>query len=168
LAKIIDTIVSSPEQAHFEALDCLEACMKVYAGPCGVYKNQIEKFLLAKFDCPDERVILMVGKCILLLQQTRGGGTQGSLHKSAWAELQNKLLGSLHQCLGQLYSNVSETYDAHTNDSLEELKLPELKLSSEPVTRAAQLNVRCVNLLKVLETVLMLVSYGCVLLHFPE
>jgi rRNA processing/ribosome biogenesis len=154
-AKIVDTLVNCPEQARLEALDCMAECMKVYAGPCGVHKGQFEAFLMGQIDASDENVVRSVGKCLLLLQQTRGGGTQGSLHKTAWAELQNKLLGSLHNCLDQLYANVTETYDAHTEDNFEALKLADLKLSSEPVTRVAQLYLRFTNLMKILEAVLM-------------
>lgn len=155
LSKIIETVNGLSPECYLAALKCLENCMKLYAGPSGASRSIIDRFLGTLIDSPNQALIVQSGKCLLQLQQVRGGNIQGTSLKSAWSNLQSQLLGSLHAILNQLFANTTETYDgANFDDEISTLKVPELNLSPEPVERAAQLLTRFRNLCEYLRIVL--------------
>lgn len=155
LSRIIESVVGLPPECHVAALKCLENCMKFYAGPSGSSRGAIERFLEPLIDSTNRSIIVHSGKCLQQLQQVRGGSAQGGSPKTAWANLQSQILGSLHQTLNQLYANVTETYDGFSADEeLVTLKVAELNLSPEPVERAAQLLTRFQNLCEYLRIAL--------------
>lgn len=155
LGKIIESVNDLSPECHLAALRCLEICMKLYAGPCGSSRTIIERFLTNFIDSNNRTVVIQSAKCLHLLQQVRGGGTQGLSQKAAWSLLQVQLLGSLHETLDQIYANTSETYDnQNLGGEQVTLKTTELRLSAEPVERATQLVTRLQNLCEFLRIVL--------------
>lgn len=155
LCKIIESVNGLPSECHLSALKCLENCMKQYAGPCGSSRAIIDRFLGSFIDSSDPILVNISGKCLLQLQQVRGGNVQGTSLKSAWSNLQLQLLGSLHVILNQLFANTAETYDGYNFDEeIATLKVVELNLSPEPVERATQLLTRFKNLCEYLRIVL--------------
>lgn len=155
LGKIIESVNDLPSECHLSALRCLETCMKLYAGPCGSSRAIIERFLTNLVDSNNHAIVVQTAKCLHLLQQVRGGGTQGLSQKAAWSMLQTQLLGSLHETLDLIYANTAETYDHHNIDGESvKLKTTELKVSAEPVERATQLVMRFQNLCEYLRVAL--------------
>lgn len=149
LVKIVDSVVTLPLQFQLAGLACLQVCMELYPGPCGSGRNAIERHLSSFVNQTDPAVVREAGKCLLLLQQIRGGGQQGVSQKGAWAVLQMELLKALHAHLDQIYANTAETYDGgHFGEdaAATSLKLAEFELSPEPMTRATQLVTRFGNL----------------------
>lgn len=151
LSKIIESVSGQPAECHLAALKCLETCMKLYAGPSGASRAIIDRFLGTFIDSTNQALVIQSGKCLLQLQQVRGGGGaasgQGISVKGAWSNLQSQLLGSLHTILNQLFANATETYDGFNFDEeIATLKAAELNLSPEPIQRATQLLTRFKNL----------------------
>lgn len=159
LSKIIDSVTGAPTQCQPAALTCLQICMELYPGPCGSARNIIEKHLASFIDQTDAGLVKQVGRCLQLLQQIRGGGNQGLSQKSAWAQLQLQLVGTLHANLDLIYANTAETYDGgHFGGNEADamlLKVPELNLSAEPISRATQLVTRFCNVTQYLRTALL-------------
>lgn len=144
LSKVIETVAGQSSECQLAALKCIEACMRLYPGPCGSSRGIIERLLDALIDDGDLAVVRQTGKCHHLLQQVRGGGTQGIKSKDAWALLQLKLVHVLHESLDALYSHTSETADGNVHGAGAELtkaleKWPKLNLSAEPVARVTAL-----------------------------
>lgn len=155
LSKIIETVNNLPAECHLTALKCLEICMKLYAGPSGASRAIIDRFLAKFIDSTDQALVIYSGKCLLQLQQVRGGNTQGTSVKSAWTNLQSQLLGSLHGLLNQIFANTTETYDGFNfGEEISTLKTTDLNLSPEPVERATQLFTRFKNLCQYLRIAL--------------
>lgn len=152
LSKIIESVSGLPAECHLAALKCLETCMKLYAGPSGASRAIIDRFIGTFIDSTNQALVIQSGKCLLQLQQVRGGGGggaggQGISLKGAWSNLQSQLLGNLHLILNQLFANATETYDGFNFDEeITALKTIELNLSPEPIQRAAQLLTRFKNL----------------------
>lgn len=155
LSKIVESVNGQPPECHLAALKCLEKCMKLYAGPSGASRSIIDRFLNTFIDSTNQTLVIQSGKCLLQLQQVRGGSAQGISVKSAWSNLQLQLLGSLHTILNQLFAKTTETYDGYNFDEeITTLKTVELNLSPEPVERATQLLTRFKNLSDYLRIVL--------------
>lgn len=155
LSKIIESVNALPPECHLAALKCLENCMAYYAGPCGSSKGAIERFLGQFIDSTNRAAVIHSGKCLLQLQQVRGGGGQGTSIKSAWTNLQAQILGSLHGVLNQLFANTAETYDGFNFDEeISTLKVAELNLGPEPIEKATQLLTRFRNLCEYLQIAL--------------
>lgn len=155
LSKIIEGANGLPPECHLAALKCLENCMKYYAGPSGSSKGAIERFLGQFVDSTNRAAVMHSGKCLLQLQQVRGGSAQGTSVKCAWTNLQSQILGSLHTIMNQLFANATETYDGFNFDEeITTLKVAELNLSPEPVERATQLLTRFCNLCEYLRIAL--------------
>lgn len=95
LSKIIESVNGLPAECHLAALKCLETCMKLYTGPSGPSRSFIDRFLGTFIDTTNQAIFIQSGKCLLQLQQVRGGNVQGTSIKGAWSNLQSQLLGSL-------------------------------------------------------------------------
>lgn len=155
LSKIIETVNGLSTECHLAALKCLKTCMQLYAGPSGASRAIIDRFLSTLIDSTNSTLVNHSGKCLLQLQQVRGGSTQGISLKSAWSNLQSQLLGSLHGLLNHLFANAIETYDNFGFDEeIITLKTAELNLSPEPIERATQLLTRFKNLCQYLRIAL--------------
>lgn len=159
LGKVIETIGGQSSECRLVALKCIEACMRLYPGPCGSSRAIIERYLDALIDDSDVAVVRQTGRCHHLLQQVRGGGTQGIKSKDAWALLQLKLVHVLHEALDGIYSHTSETADGNSLGASDELKKalekwPKLSLSAEPVARATALFNRFRNVCEFLRVAL--------------
>ncbi|CAO1418811.1 unnamed protein product [Diamesa serratosioi] len=153
LQKIVENITALPGTAIIEPLKCLKICMKLHPGTCGIYKNKIEAYLKQLLDNNDDELIEIVGQCLHLLQQTRGGGTSGGVHKKCWAEYQSQIVGSVQESFDKLMKNVPEIDGAL--EKSETLKLPNPKLSTEPVEKYTRQVIRFKNLCKILEITLL-------------
>lgn len=115
LSKIIDCIISNA--ITVSTLECLAACLKEYSGTCGIFKNKIYDYCISSIDTMDSSLNGQSGKCLHLLQQTRGGTT----HKKNWAEYHEKLLNTLEE----LFINLLQTGESINSGKSERLKLPE-------------------------------------------
>lgn len=155
LSKIVESIIGSSPECHLAALKCLETCMKLYAGPSGASRVIIDRFLGTFIDSRNHALVIQSGKCLIQLQQVRGGSVHGHSVKSTWSDLQSQLLGSLHTILNQLFEKTTETYDGFNfDDELTTLKTVEFNLSPEPVQRATQLLTRFENIIDYLRIAL--------------
>lgn len=150
LQKIIDAATSETIPS-VESLQCLEACMKLYAGTSGIYKNKIYEFCSSFIDINDDDRIVQISKCLHLMQQTRGGSVSGGIYKKCWSDFHSQTLGSLEETFGRLLKNVESLKIGKS----EKLKLPELKLSSESAAMYSQLLVRFKNLVTIFQVSLL-------------
>ncbi|XP_058454772.1 proline-, glutamic acid- and leucine-rich protein 1 isoform X2 [Malaya genurostris] len=150
IPKLMDNVtVSIDTSINVATLDFLETVMRHYPGPSGPSKNRIEDCLFSLVDSEDPLVVESTGICLLLLQQIRGGGQHGSLHKKTWEEYQNKLIDTIHDLLGKVFAHVPESFDVEEN--LECLKLPKLLVSDDPVTGALRVVTRLLNVICYME-----------------
>lgn len=150
LSKIVESLNAITDECHYEGLKCLEVCMSLYPGPCGSSRIHIERFLSNFIDDINPKMVRQAAKCLLLLQQVRGGSVHGLSQKCAWSLLQTRLILSLHKILNQYFSNTVESFDDVNHNSMDSgthnIKLPELNLSADPVARTSQLSIRFSNL----------------------
>ncbi|XP_001851523.2 proline-, glutamic acid- and leucine-rich protein 1 [Culex quinquefasciatus] len=150
IPKLLDNVTSNADSSTRAAtLDFLEMAMRHYPGVTGSAKNRIEDYLYSLVDSDDASVVHRTGTCLLLLQQIRGGGQHGTLHKKTWDEYQCKLVDSIHELLGRVFEHTPETFDVDEN--LECLKLPALVVEDEPVDAARRIVTRLLNLICYLE-----------------
>lgn len=124
--------------------------MHRYPGPCGPSKNIVEKVALALVDSDNDEIVHYTGAMLLLLQQTRSGGEHGRQHKKYWSEYCDQLIGSVHYLLNVLFVNYEEIYDNEHKEQAQ-LKLPELKLTDQPISRNVAVTQRLLNVLKCLK-----------------
>lgn len=149
---IIENIVNSSSR-NLESLRCLEICLKLFGGKSGQFKRQIEIFCFSFLDLNNDCLVEQAAKCLHYLQQSRGGGNSGGIHKKCWTDYHSQVIGSLEQLHSQIFKNVVDV-EISTGKS-ERLKLEELKLSPEPVTKFANLLIRFKNVCKLLEVTLL-------------
>ncbi|XP_055615932.1 proline-, glutamic acid- and leucine-rich protein 1 [Toxorhynchites rutilus septentrionalis] len=150
LPKLMENITTTVDPfTHYAMLGFLEKAMRYYPGVSGATKNRIEEFLVSLVDSEDSQVVDRTGTCLLLLQQIRGGGQHGTLHKKTWEEYQLKLVDTIHDLLGKVFQHTPETFDVEEN--LECLKLPKLSTNYEPVNDARKIVTRLLNLVSYLE-----------------
>ncbi|XP_049538123.1 proline-, glutamic acid- and leucine-rich protein 1-like [Anopheles darlingi] len=151
----LSTFILHPLGTNFEAsanphfLTVLEVAMRHYSGVCGALKTRIEQFLYSLADATDPQTVLGTATCMLLLQQIRGGGQHGTLHKKTWEEYYGKLVDTIHELLNKVFAHTPETFDEQTN--LECLKLPALPPTNDPLRTAQLVVVRVNNLIVWLE-----------------
>ncbi|XP_055525734.1 proline-, glutamic acid- and leucine-rich protein 1 [Wyeomyia smithii] len=150
IPKILDciTTVADPSN-HSSTLDFLKTVMLKYPGPSGPSKNRIEQYLYSLIDSEDPVVVDRTGSCLLLLQQIKGGGQHGNLHKKTWEEYHLHLVDTIHDLLGKIFAHTPESFDV--DDNLECLKLPKMIVDDEPVISAQRIATRLVNLIDYLE-----------------
>uniref|UniRef100_A0A182SJA3 Pre-rRNA-processing protein RIX1 N-terminal domain-containing protein n=1 Tax=Anopheles maculatus TaxID=74869 RepID=A0A182SJA3_9DIPT len=132
------------------ALAFLELAMQHYAGACGPVKSRIEAFLYSLVDSTNPLVRNSTARCLLLLQQIRGGGQHGTLHKRTWEEYYRKLVDTIHHLLNQIFAHTPETFDEEEN--LECLKLPPIANTvKNPIRKAQLLAIRAINVIAFLD-----------------
>ncbi|XP_055587467.1 proline-, glutamic acid- and leucine-rich protein 1-like [Uranotaenia lowii] len=154
IPKLLESISTAINPSlHVSVLDFLETAMRSYPGVTGMAKNRIEDFLYSLVDSEDTEIVKRTASCLLLLQQIRGGGQHGSLHKKTWDEYQCKLVNTVHELLGQVFAHIPETFDVEEN--LECLKFPKLVVNEEPVTGAHQTVRRLINVIHYLEAAIL-------------
>ncbi|XP_035780599.1 proline-, glutamic acid- and leucine-rich protein 1-like [Anopheles albimanus] len=155
LSSNLSTFILHQLETNFEAsviphfLTVLELAMRHYSGVCGALKTRIEQFLYGLVDATDSQTVLGTATCMLLLQQIRGGGQHGTLHKKTWEEYYGKLVDTIHDLLNKVFAHTPETFDEQTN--LECLKLPALQTTDDPLRTAQLVVVRANNLIVWLE-----------------
>uniref|UniRef100_A0A182W163 holocytochrome-c synthase n=1 Tax=Anopheles minimus TaxID=112268 RepID=A0A182W163_9DIPT len=150
LPKLLESVGPKlPSSAVPSALSFLELAMQHYAGASGPVKNRIESFLYSLVDSTSRPVINSTARCMLLLQQIRGGGQHGTLHKKTWEEYYLKLVDTIHDLLNQIFAHTPETFDEEEN--LERLKLPPIASTTNPMRKAQLLSIRAVNLIAFLD-----------------
>ncbi|XP_058119596.1 proline-, glutamic acid- and leucine-rich protein 1-like [Anopheles ziemanni] len=150
LSKLLEPIAPNLDASVLPAaLSFLELSMQHYAGTCGSSKSRIEPFLYSLVDATDQRVINRTARCMLLLQQIRGGGQHGNLHKKTWEEYFLALVDTIQDVLNKIFAHTPETFDVEEN--LECLKLPPMPSTKNPILTAQLLAVRAVNLISFLD-----------------
>ncbi|XP_073829505.1 proline-, glutamic acid- and leucine-rich protein 1 [Musca autumnalis] len=148
LSKIYESLNYVPAESVGHALRCVEICLRNYPASSGPSRKTIEKFLAKFHDSLDADIVAYTGKCLHLMQQVSGGEVRSSSHKSQWKNYQTQLVGSIHAIFNDMFANCNEIWD--DNIVNEQLNMDELVLSDEPVNRAAQLYIRCHNLVQYL------------------
>lgn len=152
IQKVVENITSSKLDS-LEPLKCLEVLLKLHPGTCGISKNSIEAYCKGFVDSKSESCVEQAGKCLHLLQQTRGGGVSGGVYKKCWSEYQTQLLGTLEALFAKMFKSV-EDVTIETSRS-EKFKVKELNLSPEPIVKFGQLITRFGNICKFLEVALL-------------
>lgn len=147
IQKIFEAAYDPCESAEYNAINCVIQCMVSYPGPCGPSKNIVEKIALKYIDSCDEELVRGAATSLLLMQQTRSGGEAKVMHKKYFTEYHVQIIGSLHRYFTAVFENVEENYDVDADSDEIQLKLPELCVSHEPLTKVAQLSQRIINLL---------------------
>ncbi|XP_058839914.1 proline-, glutamic acid- and leucine-rich protein 1-like [Topomyia yanbarensis] len=148
--KLMENVTTTVDPSTNAAtLDFLETAMRYYPGPSGPSRNRIEDYLFSLVDSEDPLVVDRTGTCLLLLQQIRGGGQHGNLHKKTWEEYQCKLVDTIHDLLGKVFAHTPESFDVDEN--LEYLKFPKLVVDDEPVAGALRVVTRLLNAICYLE-----------------
>lgn len=145
-----ESLVNTPLCKAKYALNCIEICLRTYPGSSGPSRGIIERYLWKNIDHVDNDVAKNCGKCLHLLQQVKGGSVQGINHKTQWKNYQLQLLGGIHAVYNEMFANCIEIYE----DKIEQEKLPwekeQVQFEHEPVNKAAQMYIRCHNLIKYL------------------
>ncbi|XP_077988269.1 proline-, glutamic acid- and leucine-rich protein 1-like [Glandiceps talaboti] len=114
IAAIINWILSAKSECLFGAIQVLSACVRHFSGPCGPYKTKIENFLLKVLqDSQDHTVTETVCQVFALLPRVGGGGSHGVKHTESWTSHCEKVLGSLHDVLTQLYQDIETGVDTY-------------------------------------------------------
>ncbi|XP_050068684.1 proline-, glutamic acid- and leucine-rich protein 1-like [Anopheles maculipalpis] len=151
LPKLLESVGPKlPPPVVPSALTFLELAMQHYAGACGPAKSRIETFLYSLVDSTNSLVRNSTARCLLLLQQIRGGGQHGSLHKRTWEEYYRKLVDTIHDLLNQIFVHTPETFDEE--DNLECLKLPPIaNTGKNPIRKAHLLAIRAINMIACLD-----------------
>ncbi|XP_052867113.1 proline-, glutamic acid- and leucine-rich protein 1-like [Anopheles cruzii] len=127
----------------------LALAMQHYAGVCGSLKSRIEQFLYSLVDTTDRETAVSVAECLLLLQQIRGGGQHGTLHKKTWEEYYRKLIDTVHDLLNKIFAHTPETFDEETE--LECFKFRPLSSQDDPLGAAQLIVTRTNNLILFLQ-----------------
>ncbi|XP_058061434.1 proline-, glutamic acid- and leucine-rich protein 1-like [Anopheles bellator] len=127
----------------------LALAMRHYAGVCGSLKSRIEQFLYSLVDTTDRETAVSVAECLLLLQQIRGGGQHGTLHKKTWEEYYRKLIDTVHDLLNRIFAHTPETFDEETE--LECFKFRPLSSQDDPLAAAQLIVTRTNNLILFLQ-----------------
>ena len=153
IPKILEHFSKKLNPSSDSALKFLSTCMKYYPGVSGSMKNKIEDFLFSFVDSEEHMLVEEAGICLHLLQQIRGGGTHGSLHKKTWNEYQSRLIGSIHEILSQIFQHTFEMNEV--TEDIERIKFPALIYSDEPLLCARQMCIRLTNILKFLEVTIL-------------
>ncbi|XP_052903231.1 proline-, glutamic acid- and leucine-rich protein 1-like [Anopheles moucheti] len=150
LPKLLESVGPNlPSSAILSALNFLEVAMQYYAGACGPQKNRIESFLYSLVDSTNRHVINSTARCLLLLQQIRGGGQHGSLHKKTWQEYYLKLVDTIQDLLNKIFAHTPETFDEEEN--LECLKLAPIARNIDPIRKPQLLAIRAINMIACLD-----------------
>ncbi|XP_061403048.1 proline-, glutamic acid- and leucine-rich protein 1-like [Musca vetustissima] len=148
LSKVYESLNYVPAESVGSALRCVEICLRCYPASSGPSRKTIEKFLAKFQDSLDADIVAYNGKCLHLMQQVSGGEVRSSSHKTQWKNYQTQLVGSLHAVFNDMFASCNEIWD--DNIVTDQLNMEKLVLSDEPVNRAAQLYIRCHNLVQYL------------------
>lgn len=153
LVRILETIPTAPPIAMSSALKFLETALRLYPGPSGMIRTSTQKFILSFIDLTDELMLRKSAKCLQLMQQVRGSASHGSTHRESWRELHLQLIGSIHGIFDIIYKDIEATLKTPVPEN--RLKVDQLILKDESITRVSQLVTRLRNLCTMLEVVLM-------------
>lgn len=108
LARLHDALIGLGAEHASTAMALLEGAQRLYAGAAAISRPATLAWLLRFADASDGRLVRQAGRCLVLHQQTRGGGAAGATHADNWSALQLALLGQLHQLLDALYAQTPE------------------------------------------------------------
>ncbi|KAM7360147.1 proline-, glutamic acid- and leucine-rich protein 1 [Cochliomyia hominivorax] len=151
IAKVYEILTSASMHFAKYALNCIEICLRTYPGSSGPSRGIIERYLWKYVDHVEVEIVKNCGKCLHLLQQIKGGAVQGINHKTQWKNYQLQLLGGIHVVFNEMFANCTDMYEGNIEQEL----LPWEKETKQfdlfdPVKKAAQLYIRCRNLIKYL------------------
>ncbi|XP_060593779.1 proline-, glutamic acid- and leucine-rich protein 1-like [Ruditapes philippinarum] len=108
IPQLLPILITSPEEVTESAVSCINACIKNYPGPVGPFKNKLDSFILQNLDSNTN--CKAVYRCYALLSQCGPGGTAGIKHTEAWAYQCQRLMGSLHSTVAELYDGLEPEF----------------------------------------------------------
>ncbi|XP_063706813.1 proline-, glutamic acid- and leucine-rich protein 1-like isoform X2 [Culicoides brevitarsis] len=155
LQKILETAYNTTaNNVEYKVINCIIQCMLSYPGLCGPSKNVVEKIAFKYIDSTSTELVRGAALMLFLMQLTRSGGEAKILHKKYFTEYSEQIIGSIHQCFNELFTNVEESFEIEPNCDETKLKLPELILSNDPVIKVAQMTQRILNLMIIFKEIL--------------
>lgn len=92
-----------------ENVSLLKMCLQEFHGPCGHFRDKLEKVLSSLFDSENDELIQAVAEALPLLSYSGGGGNAGEKHIQDWNRMLTKFLKTSHSTFLQLYNNGSST-----------------------------------------------------------
>ncbi|ELT96349.1 hypothetical protein CAPTEDRAFT_219987 [Capitella teleta] len=106
-------------------LSGLKVTLSCFHGACGPFRGKIEKMLVPFLSGSQPRLSQSACECYALLSMCGGAGLQGVKHAQNWAELLDKLLGSMDVALTDLCGSYETILEQHHQ--------PTTSLNFEPV-----------------------------------
>ena len=88
-----------------EEVEALIILLERYRGPCGSYRNQLERVLLPYIDGEPEN-LRTVAKIFPLLSCVGGGGNKGEKHSDDWGRMVKRILITMYDTLVSLCGDV--------------------------------------------------------------
>ncbi|XP_070537818.1 proline-, glutamic acid- and leucine-rich protein 1-like isoform X2 [Ptychodera flava] len=126
IAAIMNWVLSVDAACLLGALGLVTSCVRHFPGPSGPFKSKLENFVLSIWkENLDPTIIEAACHVFSMLPRVGGGGTNGIKHTAAWDSHINRILGSLHDVILQLYQDIETGVDT--------LDIPQETLPSMPV-----------------------------------
>jgi len=98
-------------QPGHEVVNLLKMCLERYRGPCGSFRDKLEKALIPYMDHENGDLVRLICDILPLLSSTGGGGSQGDKHSKDWSTMVMRLMKSAYDCLYQLYADSCPTLE---------------------------------------------------------
>jgi len=105
LAHFCENSQDSNSQKSVEELTLLRVCLEEYHGPCGQFREKLEKVLVPLIDADNGNLVEFLGEVMPLLSYAGGGGGGGEKHTKDWNEMLTKLLKTTYSTLYVLYGS---------------------------------------------------------------
>lgn len=117
IPKILANFCEGSKEQNFtksiEELTLLKTCLEEYHGPCGQYRDNLERNLVSLMDSDNIDVIDAISQVMPLLSYAGGGGSGGEKHTKDWTTMLTKVLKAAYSTLYQLYGDNCPTLEVY-------------------------------------------------------
>jgi len=110
----IEELTSYEErQPTVEAVKLLQTCLTTFRGPCGPFRDRLEKSLIPLLDHENSELFELICDLFPLMSGTggSGGNSEKDKHSADWSNMVNRLLKEAYDTLYQLYCDACPTLE---------------------------------------------------------
>jgi hypothetical protein len=110
----LQAVVIEDHQPTGELLGLLRTCLQRYRGPCGPFRDRLEKALVPFLDHDNADLVGLVVELLPLMSATGGSGgnnNEKDRHGQDWSLMTDKLLTASYDVVYQLYSESCPNLD---------------------------------------------------------